>query len=110
MESKVLIPGPVEIKKDNPTSLHSFLSASCSNARQVLKDGTSFIKDEFTSLYTMAETQLQKMVLPVNNFLKDMIQLDREIEYESKKQAGLIGEGNFVPLEQALLSPMEENY
>jgi hypothetical protein len=50
------------------------------------------------------------MALPVNNILKDMIQLDREIEYESKKQAGLIGEGNFVPLEQALLSPMEENY
>ncbi len=93
----------------NPHTLQSFLSVYSSDTRQFLKEGTSFVKEELTSLYLIAENQLQQMVLPVNNFLKDMIHLDREIEYESKKQCGLICEGNIVPLEQALLSPMEEN-
>lgn len=99
-----------EKKKEDTLTLKSFLASSCTGAQQFLKEGTSFIKEELTSLYTTAESRLQKMTLPINNFLKDMIQLDLEIEYESKKQCGLLNEGNFVPLEEALKSPMEENY
>ncbi|MEO5947977.1 MAG: hypothetical protein ABIP79_14255 [Chitinophagaceae bacterium] len=94
---------------EDPQTLHSFLSVQSSNAQQFFKDGTSFVKEELTSLYLIAEIHLQKMMLPVNNFLKDMRQVDCELEYECKKQSGLICEGNIVPLEQALLSPMEEN-
>lgn len=109
MENETLRFSHIETKNENPLTLRSFLSASCADTQQFLKEGTSFIKDELNSLYTMAENHLQKMALPINNFLKDMIQLDQEIEYESKKQCGHVCEGNFVPLEQALLSPMEEN-
>lgn len=98
-----------ETSHNNPETLYSFLSVYSSDAQQFFKEGTSFIKEELSSLYMKAENHLQKMALPINNFLKDMVQLEQEIEYESKKQCGLVCEGNFVPLEQALKSPMEEN-
>lgn len=109
MKNETLRFSHIEAKNESPLTLRSFLSSSCADAQQFLKEGTSFIKDELTLLYAKAENHLQKMALPINNFLKDIKQMDREIEYESKKQSGLICEGNVVPLEQALLSPMEEN-
>lgn len=99
----------IEEKSEDSHRLRSILTSSYSDAQHFLKEGTSFIKDELNSFYAMAECHLQKMSLPINNFLKDMIQMEHEIEYECKKQSGLICEGNIIPLEQALLSPMEEN-
>lgn len=109
MENTLLNLERPENTYSKPHTLQSFLSVYSSETRQFWKDGTSFVKEELTSLYLIAENHFQQMVLPVNNFLKDMIQMDREIEYECKKQSGLICEGNIVPLEQAMLSPMEEN-
>jgi hypothetical protein len=59
---------------------------------------------------TMSLVTGWRLWIAANNFLKDITDIEKEIEYESKKQAGLVSEGNFVPIEQALLSPMEENY
>lgn len=108
MENTALSLNPETIN-GNQQTLQSFLSEYSSEPKHFLKEGTSFIKEELNSLYLIAENHLQKMILPINNFLKDMVQLEQEIEYESKKQCGLVCEGNFVPLEQALKSPMEEN-
>jgi hypothetical protein len=100
----------ISFDKKEKQTLQSFLSASHSETRNYLSKQTSFFKEEVNALYNSASQQLQMILLPVNNFLKDITDIDKEIEYESKKQAGVVCEGNFVPLEQALLSPMEENY
>jgi len=51
-------------------------------------------------------------MLPVNNFLKDMKQIDSELKQEvSKESTELVFlDGRMVTVDQALSLPMEENY
>jgi len=72
------------------------------------------IKEEFLEIYDKAGTYLNKMVLPVNNFLKDFTQIDAEFQGELRKEIQPVttptSSANIVPIEQALSGFMEENY
>ena len=94
-------------------SINTFLKDSYSQAKKQLEGGVSFIKEEFSVLYDKTGHYLNKMVLPVNNFLKDLTQIEAELLHEvSKESPQLIClNGEMVPIEQVLsLNQMEENY
>ena len=108
-----------EILDENKVTINSFLKGSYNQAKKQLgdgvhfiQDGASFIKDEFSSFYHETGYYLNKMVLPVNNFLKDFTQIEMEFQQEiSQESTQLISlNGMMVPVEQALALPMEENY
>ena len=52
------------------------------------------------------------MALPVNNFLKDITQIEAEFQQELIKESGqfICMEGKMIPVEEVLSQPMEENY
>ena len=108
-----------EVLNENRKTIHSFLSESYTHAKKqigegmhMLQDGMSFIKDEFSAIYDKTGHYLNRMALPVNNFLKDLSQIEQELLHEvSKESQQLISmDGRLVPVEQVLSQPMEENY
>ncbi|HEV7782884.1 MAG TPA: hypothetical protein VGO58_16525 [Chitinophagaceae bacterium] len=108
-----------EVLNENKMTINSFLKQSYDHAKKgledgvnLIQDGVSFIKDEFSSFYHSPAQYLNKMVLPVNNFLKDLTQIETELQQEiSKESPQLISlNGVMVPVEHALSIPMEENY
>lgn len=108
-----------EVLSENKLTINSFLKHSYDNAKKgiedgvhLIQDGVSFIKDEFSALYDITGVYLNKMVLPVNNYLKDLSQIDSEFQKENAKDYPhlICLNGQMVPVEQALAGPMEENY
>lgn len=108
-----------EVLNENKMTINSFLQQSYDQAKKQIEGGVSFIqdgvtyfKDEITALYDKTGHYLNKMVLPVNNFLKDLTQIDSELQQEISKdcQQLMSLNGQMVPVEQVLSQPMEENY
>jgi hypothetical protein len=94
----------------NKLTIHNFLRHSYSQVAQHMQDGISFFKVELFDMYKQAETCVNWMMLPVNNFLKDPCQIENEFLLEADNGPGFITPCNIIPLEIALQSPMEENY
>jgi hypothetical protein len=99
-----------DVLKENMSSIRSFLKDSYSNAKKNIHDGVSFFKDEFSTLYNKTGTYINQMMLPVNNFVKDLSQIDTELQQQKSNDPAASGHGHLVPIEEALRSPMEENY
>ena len=108
-----------ETLNNNRVSINSFLKDSYNQAKKQLgegvlfiQDGVSYIKDEFSDIYDKTGHYVNRMVLPVNNFLKDLTQIDTELRQEVCKESAqfLTLDGKLVPVDQVLLQPMEENY
>jgi hypothetical protein len=109
-----------EMFDENKNSIQSFLSESYSHARRQLdegvhriQEGISTIRDEFSAIYGKTGEYLHRMASPVNNFLKDLSQIDNEILAECSRenpQPMLSLDGQLVPVDQVLKLPMEENY
>jgi len=99
---------------ENLLSFHSVVKQSYSHAKKHLQDGVTFVKDEIMDIYDTAGSCLTKMVLPVNNFLKDLTQIDEEFQHEINREMQPVKvpnrNCNVIPIEQALNGYMEENY
>ena len=74
-----------------------------------IHDGFNVIKDELIGMYDKAATYVNKMTLPVNNFLKDLTQIEAELQAETVGKQAHMG-GCIIPIEEALKGHMEENY
>ena len=108
-----------DVLDENKMTIHSFLRESYNQAKKqwgdgvsFIRDGVSFFKDEFSAIYDKTGQYIDRMMLPVNNFLKDINQIDSELKQEiSKDSTELVFlDGRMVTVEQALSLPMEENY
>ncbi len=102
-----------QVLNENKLTINSFLKSSYNHAKKGLEDGVSFIKDEFSAIYDKTGQYLNKMVLPVNNFLKDLTQIEAELLQEVSKESEqyICLNGEMVSVEQVLSSHvMEENY
>jgi hypothetical protein len=99
-----------DVLKENKSSIRSFLKDSYSNARKNIQDGVSFFKDEFSAFYNKTGTYLNQMMLPVNNYLKDNMEIETELHQAKSNDPAASSYGHLVPIEEALRSPMEENY
>ena len=78
----------------------------------VIQDGITSIKDEFIGIYDKAATIVNKMALPVNNFIKDLTQIEAEFQAETATKSFSTSRSGctLIPLEEALKGRMEENY
>jgi hypothetical protein len=108
-----------EVLQENKMTINSFLKQSYEQAKKqvedgvsFIQDGVSFIKEEFSVFYHETGQCLNKMVLPVNNFLKDLTQIETELLQEVSKESShyLLMNGEMVPVEKVLAMPMEENH
>ena len=109
MSSQTNLSDPA-ILNENKMTINSFLRQSYDTAKKNIEDGASFIKDELNTLYDKTSECLNRMALPVNNFLKDHIEIESEMQQHEMSVAENHSASNIVPIEVALLSPMEENY
>jgi hypothetical protein len=79
---------------ENLSGLNNLFQQSYSHAKKHLQDGASMIhdginviKDEFLDIYDKAGSYItNKVVLPVNNFLKDLTQIETELQLELTKE------------------------
>jgi hypothetical protein len=108
-----------DVLNENKMTIHYFLRQSYDEAKKqledgfsLIQDGVSFLKEEFSAIYEKTGQYLDRMILPVNNFLKDITQIDSELKQEIRKESTeLISlNGRMVSVDQALSQPMEENY
>jgi hypothetical protein len=77
----------------------------------VIQDSMTVIKGEFFDIYDKTASCINRMILPVNNFIKDFTQIDAEFQAELSKDAAFsTPRPNIVPIEIALNGYMEENY
>ena len=94
---------PAEAKVDSLSSFNDVIQQSYSAAKKQIQEGVTIIKEEIVTIYETAGTYLQRVVLPVNNFLKDLTQIDKELQVEIIKEKISTGDLNFNGL-------LEENY
>ncbi len=97
---------------ENIMTIHGFLNDSYQQAKQHLSDGVSFFKNELFSFQDKSTSCINRMMLPVNNFLKDITEIETELEKELVKETThcLCIDGQMIPAEVLLMQPMEENY
>jgi hypothetical protein len=107
-EMKKSVVNPV-VLNENRHSINSFLRDSYDEAKKQWNDGITFFKDEFYSIRDLTGSYLNKMILPVNNFLKDITEIDSELKQEEPAMA--TNNSFVVPIElAAAMSKGEENY
>lgn len=108
-----------DVLNENKLSINSFLKQSYDEARKqlengvmLIQDGVSFFKEEFSTFYHETGLCLNRMALPVNNFIKDLPQIETELLQEVSKESShyLLMNGEMVPVEKVLSMPMEENH
>lgn len=112
MEKSSANPVNNTVLPENILTIHGFLNDSYQQAKQHISDGVSFFKNELFSIHDKSSCYISRMMLPVNNFLKDIAQIETEFEQELKKASShcLCINGEMVPAEVILSQPMEENY
>lgn len=104
---------------DQLTPVNSVLKQSYDHAKKQFQDSVSaiqegygVIKDEFIGIYDKAAGYMQKFSLPVNNFLKDLAEI--EAEFQAENSSRTIGLSTppccIIPIEEAIKGRMEENY
>lgn len=98
-----------EILDDNKMTIHSFLRQSYSQVTRHVEEGISFFKGGFHTMFEQVECCFTNMMLPVNNFLKDHTHIEKEFLQEAINSPEKTPASNIVPIEVALMSPMEEN-
>lgn len=124
MKSKLIAmpshtPANQDFVKENATPMNTVLKNSYDSAKKhiqgsvnVIQGGITVIKDEFIGIYDRAATMVNKMALPVNNFIKDLTQIDAEFQAETAAKSFTPSTSGctLIPLEEALKGRMEENY
>ncbi len=97
---------------ENKLTINLFLKNSYGQAKEQIENGVLFIKNEFSFFYHETGEYLTKMSLPVNNFLKDLAQIESELLQEVSKDSSqfLLMNGEMVPVEKVLTMQMEENH
>jgi hypothetical protein len=108
MQSKV----DPEVLRENKMTINQFLRESYTKANQRWQHGVSFFKHEFFALRRSTRKQFNRMLLPVNNFLKDGSRIESELQVELNKEPKqhIVLEGRMVPVGDVLEGPLEENY
>ena len=108
-----------DVLDENKLTIHSFLRQSYNQAKKQLEEGISFIQDgvnffkeEFSAIYDKTGQYIDRMLLPVNNFLKDIKQIDSELKQEVSKESPelMYLNGKMVTVDHVLSQSVEENY
>ncbi len=97
---------------ENLNAIHGFVKKSIKEKRQVIAEGLSNFKDGLSDAFDDTKSYVNLLTLPVNNFLKDISQIDQDFEEELKKNSeySICLNGRMIPANEVLSMPMEENY
>lgn len=95
--------------RENQLTIHRFLRESYTEVSRHIQESLSFFRDEFKQFQHHAGICFNNMMLPVNNFLKDPAQIEKEFMAAPGNKPEQENPCTIVPIEIALLSPMEEN-
>lgn len=107
-----------EVLQKNMQTIHSFLKETYNEAKKqlgkgisLIQEGASFFKDEFSAIYHETGQSINRMLLPVNNFVKDIRQIETELLQEASIESPdyLLMNGQMMLAEEVLDMPMEEN-
>ncbi len=100
-----------DVLKDNMESIHNFLRDSYTQAKRHLQGGISVFREELREIRDTAEACFDFFALPVNNFLKDITQIDTEFQQGLDRDPANSSRP-VTPIRQALSAAgtMEENY
>ena len=97
--------------KDNFISLHNFLKGVYSKKNENHAEGISLFKGLFEATDKIA-CYANIFKSPVNNFLKDLYQIEEDFRNQYLKADGyfIYMEGKMLNEKEVLSLPMEENY
>jgi hypothetical protein len=101
MSTLNLIP-PQQVAETMP-SFNERVHQSYVQAKKQFQESVTVIRDEFSLIYDKAGSYFTRMALPVNNFLKDLSQIEKELQLELSKERLQTGH-SVVPVY------LEENY
>lgn len=95
----------------NLTHVPAYLAEAYSDGKREIADGLLHFKEEFSHYKESRDKYTNLLLLPVNNFLKDFTQIDKEfLEELTKNEFCICLNGEMVPANEVLARPMEENY
>ena len=84
-------------------SINEFVHQSYAQTKKQLQESVTVIRDEFNLMYDKAGSYFSRMAMPINNFLKDLSQIEKELQFEFSKEQ--LQAGHY-----SLPVYMEENY
>ncbi len=108
-----------EVLEENKITIDSIIKQSYEQVKKQTEDCVFFIQDrvliineQFSAFYHETGQCLNKIILPVNNFLKDISQIETELlkEISAVSPHYLLMNGEMIPVEKVLTMPMEENH
>jgi hypothetical protein len=97
----------------NIDAVQYYIKNTFSETRKEISEGLNSFKEGLTDKLNKTGSYIKNdLVLPVNNFIKDIAQIEREFEAERKNNAEycICIDGKMIPAEEVLKMPMEENY
>jgi hypothetical protein len=97
----------------NIDAVHDYFKNTVSETKKEIGEGVSQFKEGITDKLNKAGSYIKNdLALPVNNFIKDVSQIENEFEAERRNNAEycMCIDGIMVPAEEVLKMPMEENY
>lgn len=97
---------------ENVHTIHDFLKTSYKETKKEIVETISFFKDEISNAIDKTGNRANLLSLPINNFLKDISQMDREFQEEiiKNREHCICLDGKMIPANEALRMAMEENY
>jgi len=93
-------------------AVHRFIKDSYLEKKHVFSTGLSVFKEELGDTLDKTAHCIDHVTLPVNNFLKDVQQIEKEFREEmaKSKEYCICIDGRMVPAGEVLKYSMEENY
>ncbi len=97
----------------NIDAVQHYIKNTFNETRKEISDGLTSFREGLTDRLNKTGAYIKNdLVLPVNNFIKDIAQIESEFAAEQKNNAEycICIEGKMIPAEEVLKMPMEENY
>lgn len=93
-------------------AVHDFVKKSMQEKKQVIAHGLSNFREGLAGAFAETKSYANLLTLPVNNLLKDIVQIEREFREELVKDQEyyICLDGKMMPASQVLSMKMEENY
>lgn len=107
-------PFPVRLDMlgDGINSLQDFLKNTYNDQKEKFSECVDIFKEGLTEAMNVTTSCVSTVMLPINNFIKDLKQMEDEFHQEHLKndEQYICLEGQMVPRGDVMTRPMEENY
>ncbi|HEX7844312.1 MAG TPA: hypothetical protein VF476_00850 [Chitinophagaceae bacterium] len=93
-------------------SIHNYLINTFNEKKEMLTECVTVFKEGLTGAFHFTTSCVSSIILPINNFLKDLDQMEEEFKQEHirNEKNYICLEGQMILRNDVLSMPMEENY